>query len=95
MTESIFQKVLIQIKQVHQKSVIFAIIGIFLDKNFNYGPYICNECHDLMQKAESFNNVAVVSIKGNDYRIHFWYLSKKDAITIMTNSNLSNKNGVL
>ena len=29
MTELIFQKVLIQIKQVHQKSVIFAIISIF------------------------------------------------------------------
>ena len=25
-------------------------------------------------------NVAIVSIKGNDYRIHFWYMSKNDAI---------------
>ena len=23
----------------------------FLDKNFNYEKYLCNECHDLMQKA--------------------------------------------
>ena len=23
----------------------------FLDKNFNYDPYLCNGCHDLMQKA--------------------------------------------
>ena len=22
----------------------------FLDKNFNYDPYLCNGCHDLMQK---------------------------------------------
>ena len=22
----------------------------FLDKNFNYEPYLCNGCHDLMQK---------------------------------------------
>ena len=22
----------------------------FLDKNFNYKPYLCNGCHDLMQK---------------------------------------------
>ena len=43
----------------------------FLDKNFNYDPYLCNGCHDLMQKAMSFKNVAIVSIKGNDYRIHF------------------------
>ena len=42
----------------------------------------------------SFKNVAIVSIKGNDYRIHFYYISKNDAITLMTNSNLNNKNGV-
>ena len=63
----------------------------FLDKNFNYGPYLFNGCHDLMQKAVSFKNVATVFIKENDYRIHFWYMSKY-AITIMANSNFSDKN---
>ena len=33
----------------------------------------------------NFNDVAIVSIEGNDYRIHFWYMSKKDAIVLMTN----------
>ena len=33
-------------------------------------------------------NATYVSIKGNDYRIHFWYISKNDAINIMKNSNL-------
>ena len=66
----------------------------FLDKNFNYESYLCNGCHDLMQKAMNFNDVAIVSIKGNDYRIHFWYISKDDAINIMKNSNLK-KSGSL
>ena len=66
-----------------------------LDKNFDYDPYLCNECHDLMQKAMSFKNVAIISNKGNDYRIHFWYMSKNDAIALMTNSNLNDKNGIL
>ena len=66
----------------------------FLDKNFNYEKYLCNGCHDLMQKAMSFNDIAIVSIKGNDYRIHFWYMSKNDAIVLMTNSNLNYKNGI-
>ena len=38
-----------------------------------------------------FNDVAFVSIKGNDYRIHFWYMSKDDTISIMHNSNLNGK----
>ena len=67
----------------------------FLDKNFSYEPYLCNGCHDLMQKAINFNDVAIVSIKGSDFRIHFWYMSKDDAIRIMHNSNLIDKKGVL
>ena len=38
-----------------------------------------------------FNDVAIVSIKGNDYRNNFWYLSKNDAIVLMTDSNLKDK----
>ena len=47
-----------------------------------------------MQKAINFNGVAIVSIKGNDYRIHCWYMSKNDAINLLNNSVLDNK-GVL
>ena len=43
----------------------------FLDKNFNCEKYLCNGCHDLIQKAMSFNDCAILSIKGNDYRIQF------------------------
>ena len=43
----------------------------------------------------NLNNVAIVSVKGNNYMIHFWYMSKDDAITLMNNSNLINKMGTL
>ena len=45
-----------------------------------YEPYLCNGCHDLMKKTMAFNDVAIVSIKGSNYRIHFLYMSKDDAI---------------
>ena len=41
----------------------------FKNIGFKHEPYLCNGCHNLMQKAMSFNNVYV---KGNAYRIHFW-----------------------
>ena len=63
----------------------------FKDIGFKYEPYLCNGCHDLMRKAINFNDVAVVSYKGSDYRIHFCYLSKDDAISIMKNSDLNEK----
>ena len=67
----------------------------FKDIGFKYEPYLCNGCNDLMQKAMSFDNVALVCVKGNAYRIHFWYISKDDAISIMNGSNLVDKRGVL
>ena len=42
-----------------------------------------------------FNNVAIVYVKGNAYRIYFWYMSKYDAINIMNGSNLVDERGVL
>ena len=60
-----------------------------------YEPYLCNGCHDLMRKAMSFNNIAIVYVRGSAYRICFWYMSKDDAINIMNGSNLADKRGVL
>ena len=57
--------------------------------------YLSNGCHDLMQKAITFNDVATAYVKGCSYRTHFWCMSKDDAISIMNNSNLDDKNGVL
>ena len=67
----------------------------FKDIDFRYEPYLCNDCHDLMQKAMSFNNVAIVYVKEKAYRIRFWYISKDDAIDIMNGSDLVDKRGVL
>ena len=68
------------IKQVVQENVAFAIIIIF---------------YDMSMKTISINNLAIVYSKGNAYRIHFWNMSKDDAINIMHNSNLVDKKGVL
>ena len=35
------------------------------DMGFKYESYLCNGCHDLMQKAISFNDVAIVYIRRN------------------------------
>ena len=67
----------------------------FKDIGFKYEPYLCNGCHDLMQKAISLHYVAIVYVKGSAYKIHFWYKSKNDAISIINNSNLVDKKGVL
>ena len=67
----------------------------FKDIGFKHDLFLCNGCHALMQKAINFNDVVIASIKGNNYRIHFWQISKNDAINVMKNSNLNEKSGSL
>ena len=67
----------------------------FKDIGVKYELYLCNGCLGLMQKAVSFNDIAIVYVKGSAYRINFWYMSKDDAVNIINNSNLIDKLGVL
>ena len=67
----------------------------FKDIGFKHEPYFCNGCHDLMQKAMSFNDIAIIYVKRSASRIHFGYMSKDDGISILNNSNLIDKKGVL
>ena len=67
----------------------------FVGKNFSYGPYLCDGCYNVMQKSNNFKNIAIVYVKKSAYRIYFQYMSKRQAKSLMTNSNLFNKKGVL
>ena len=60
----------------------------FKEIGYKYESYLCDGCHGLMQKTVSFNNIAMVYVEGNAYRIQFWYMSKDGAIIIMNNSSL-------
>ena len=67
----------------------------FLHKNFSYGPYLCDGCCNIMQKANDFKNIAIVYVKKSAYRIYFLYMSKREAKKLMNNSNLIDKKGIL
>ena len=87
MTELIFQKELILTKQINQNNVCFVIIGYFLDKNFSYGPYLCDGCYNMTQKSTGFENI--VHIKKSTYIIYFPYMNKHKAKKIITNFDLN------
>ena len=96
MIEYIFQKEMILIKEIHQKNGMFVIIGTIKILVLSYDFTISLQWLScLMQKAINFNDAAIGSVKGSSYRIHFWYMSKDDAINIMDNSSLNDKRGVL
>ena len=42
-----------------------------------------------MEKAEFFNDVAIVSVKRNDNRTHFWYMSKDETVHLSRHADLT------
>ena len=75
--------------------MIFVIIGILKILVLNMNRIFAMVVMVLMQKAISFNGVAIVFIKESDYRTHFWYMSKDDAVNIMKNFNLNERSRFL
>ena len=73
----------------------------FLHKKISYGPYLCDGCYNIVQKSIDSKNIDIVYVKRNAYKIHFWYMSKHKrkrehkAISLMTNSNLIDKKGIV
>ena len=67
----------------------------FLDKNFSYGPYLCDGCYNMIQKCNELKNIAIIRIKKSVYRISFLFMNKRKAKKLMVNSNLTDKKGFL
>ena len=67
----------------------------FLDKNFSYGPYLCNGCHDMSLKAVSMQNLTIVNHNGKHYCVNFAFISKKDTYNLIENATIIDKKGTL
>ena len=60
----------------------------FLEKNFNYGPYLCNGCYDMSLKAVSMKNLAIINH-------NYAFISKKDAYNLIKNASIIDQKGTL
>ena len=67
----------------------------FLDKNFKYGPYLCDGCYDMFMKAVSMQNLTIINHNGNYYRVIFAFMSKKDAYDLIKNAVILGEKGTL
>ena len=67
----------------------------FLDKNFSYGPFLCNGCYDMSLKVVSMQNLAIINHNGNHYRVNFAFISKKDAYNLIKNATIIDKKRTL
>ena len=40
----------------------------FKDVGFKFEPHVCNKCHDVLMTAYELKNIAILNVKGVDFR---------------------------
>ena len=63
----------------------------FKDIDYKFEPHVCNKCYDISMMAYELKNIAIVIVKGIDYRCVLWNMTKNDAINMLGNSELDDK----
>ena len=66
-----------------------------MDEKPKFQPGVCNGCHDLLIMSMNLNDIAILNIKGADYRCIISRISKSEAIILMQNIDLTEKGRTL
>ena len=67
----------------------------YLDKWFKFQPDVCNECHEVLMISMNLSNIDIINTYGPGYYCIISRISKREAIDIMQNIDLTDKSGTL
>ena len=67
----------------------------FLSYSFKFQRNVCNTCHDLLMISMNLSDIAILNIKGSDYRCVIRLISKNEAVNLMQNADLTEKSRTL
>ena len=63
----------------------------FKDNSYKFDPHVCNGCRDILMMAYELKIIAILNVKGVDYRCVLWRVTKNYAINMLGNSKLHDK----
>ena len=63
----------------------------FNDNCYKYEPHVCNGCHNLSMVVYNLNDFMILNVKCVDYGFYVFNISKSDAIKLLNNSVLDDK----
>ena len=82
-------------KRSASKECVICHYWYFLNYSFKFQPNVCNRCYDLLMMSMNFSDIAILNIKGFDYRCIISLSSKDVAIHLMQNADLTEKSRAL
>ena len=66
----------------------------FKDVGYKSELHFCDKCYDVLTTVYELKNIAILNVKGGDYRCILRIISKNEAVNILNNSVVEDK-GVL
>ena len=57
---------------------------------YKFEPHVFNKCHDVLMTTYKLKNIAILTVKV-DYRCILWGINKNEAVNILNNSVLEDK----
>ena len=67
----------------------------FLNKGFKFEPHFCNRYHDLLMISMNLSDITILNSKSAVYHCIISRISKSEAINLMENIALTEKNRTL
>ena len=64
----------------------------FLNKGFKFQPRVCNRCQDLLMMSINLSDIPILNIRSADCCCIIDGISKSEAINLMQNIDLTEKN---
>ena len=58
----------------------------FKDVGFKFQPHVCNKCHDILMTAYKLKNIAILNVKGVDFRCILSGISEDESVNRLNNS---------
>ena len=81
-------------KRSTSKECLLCHYWYFKDVGFKFELHVRNKCQNVLMTAYELKNIAILTVKGVDYRCILWGISKNEAVNRSNNSVLEDK-GVL
>ena len=64
---------------------------IFKDIGYKFEPHVSNSCYDILTMACELKNIAILNVKGIDYRCILWDVTKNVTTNLLGNSKTDDK----
>ena len=67
----------------------------FLNCEFKFQPIVRNRCYDSLMMSINLSDIAILNIKGSDYRCMISQISKNKALKLIQNADLTEKPNII